>query len=165
MARCLVAAGGDADGPPWTGPEPGAIDVARVATLASSSEDPAQPLEHLLDGLAGPGGSRWVAACPDEAAQLVIEFDAPQTIGRLVCEAEETERERTPEVRVEASTDGGRTYCPVLVQAYTFSPRDATFRREDRLLNLRDVDWLRLTIVAHTGGSGAATLTSLRLFA
>ena len=93
---------------PRQGPEPGAIDVARVATLAYLSEDPAQPVEHLLDGRAGPGGSRWAAARLDEAAQLVIEFDAPQTIGRLVDEAEETERERTPEVRVEASTDGAR---------------------------------------------------------
>jgi hypothetical protein len=45
--------------------------------------------------------------------------------------------ERTQEVRVEVSSDHGRSYRQVLVQDYTFSPQ---------------------------GASGVATLTSLRLF-
>jgi hypothetical protein len=53
----------------------------------------------------------------------------------------------------------------VLVQEYTFSPRGATFQREDLRLDLRDVDRLRLTIVPNKRGSGAATLTSLQLSA
>jgi hypothetical protein len=46
----------------------------------------------------------------------VVEFDQPQTISRLVYEVEETMRERTQEVRVEASNDGGQTYRQILVQ-------------------------------------------------
>jgi hypothetical protein len=156
--RRLGAAGG-AD------PAPGALDLARLAVVAYSSEDPAHPVERLLDGRAGPGGSRWAAAVPDEPAQLVIEFDRPQAIARLVFEAEEAERERTQAVRVEASADGGRTYRQVLVQEFTFSPRGATFQREDLRLDLVGVDRLRLTIVPNKGGSGTATLTTLRLFA
>jgi hypothetical protein len=81
-----------------------------------------------------------------------------------VYEVEETERERTQEVRVEASTDGGQTYRQVLVQEYTFSPHGATFQREDLRLDLRGVDRLRLTVVPNKRGTGTATLTTLRLF-
>jgi hypothetical protein len=36
-------------------------------------------------------------------------------------------RERTQEIRVEVSEDGGRTYRQIVVQEYTFSPRGATY--------------------------------------
>jgi hypothetical protein len=146
-------------------PEPGLIDLSAAATLAYSSEHPAHPVEHLLDGRDGPGGSRWVGARTDTTERVVVEFDRPHPVSRLVYEAEETERERTQEVHVEASTDGGRTYRRVLVQEYTFSPGGATFQREDLRLDLEGVTNLRLTVVPDKHGSGVATLTSLRLFA
>lgn len=74
-------------------------------------------------------------------------------------------RERTQELRVEVSEDGGRTYRQLLVQEYNFSPRGATYQREEQRLNLHRVSHLRLTIVPNKNGSGTATLTSLRLFA
>src|ERR1700730_7401363 len=56
------------------------------------------------------------AVSPSEPGwHIVIEFDRPQTISRLVYEVEETRPsapkkcERTQEVRVEASEDGGRS--------------------------------------------------------
>jgi hypothetical protein len=91
------------------------VDIASCATTAYSSEDPARPVEHLLDGRSGPGATRWISARPDAIEQIVVEFDQPQTISRLVYEAEEALRERTQEVRVEVSDDGGRTYRQVLV--------------------------------------------------
>jgi hypothetical protein len=97
--------------------------------------------------------------------QIVVEFDQPQTISRLVYEVEEAVRERTQEVRVEVSEDGGRTYRQILVQEYSFSPGGATYQREEQRLNLHQVSHLRLTIVPSKNGSGTATLTSLRLFA
>jgi hypothetical protein len=148
-----------------TGSTPGPIDLAHSATIAYSSEDPAHPVEHLLDHRAGPGGSRWQSARPNVTEQLVIEFDQPQSIARLVYEVEETERERTQEVRIEASTDGGQTYRHVLVQEYTFSPHGATFQREDLRLDLPHVSRVRLTIIPNKHGTGTATLTSLQLFA
>ena len=78
---------------------------------------------------------------------------------------EETMRERTQEVRVEVSEDGGRSYRQILVQEYNFSPGGATYQREDQRVNLRQVTHLRLTIVPNKSGSGTATLTTLRLFA
>jgi F5/8 type C domain len=141
------------------------VDIASCATIAYSSEDPAHPVEHLLDGRSGPGATRWISARPDAIEQIVVEFDQAQTISRLVYEAEEALRERTQEVRVEVSDDGGRTYRQVLVQEYTFSPRGATYQREEQRLNLNQLSHLRLTIVPNKAGSGTATLTSLRLFA
>ena len=141
------------------------IDIAHCATIAYSSEDPAHPVENLLDGRSGPGGARWISARPDTAEHIVVEFDQPRSISRLIYEVEETTRERTQEVRVEASEDGGRTYRQILVQEYNFSPRGATFQREDQRVDLRQVARLRLTVVPNKSGSGPATLTTLRLFA
>ena len=142
----------------------GEIDLATSAVLAYSSEDPAHPVDHLLDRSSGPGSSRWLSARPDTIEHLVIEFDKPQSISRLIYEAVETERPRTQEVRVEASADGGDTYRQVLVQEYTFSPEGANFQREDLRLDLKNVSHLRLIIVPNKNGSGTATLSSLRIF-
>jgi hypothetical protein len=38
-------------------------------------------------------------------------------------------RERTQEVRVEASEDGGRSYRQILVQEYNSAPKGATYQR------------------------------------
>jgi F5/8 type C domain-containing protein len=143
----------------------GEIDIANCATIAYSSENPAHPVEHLLDGHGGTGATRWISARSDVTEQIVVEFDEPQTISRLVYEVEETMRERTQEVRVEVSGDEGRTYRQVLVQEYTFSPAGATYQREEQRLNLHQASHLRLTIAPNKSGFGTATLTSLRLFA
>jgi hypothetical protein len=94
-----------------------------------------------------------------------VEFDQPQTISRLVYEVEEALCERTQEVRVEVSEDGARTYRQIMVQEYNFSPRGATYQREEQRLNLHRVTHLRLPTVPNKNGSGTATLTALRLFA
>jgi hypothetical protein len=141
------------------------IDIASCATIAYSSEKPGHPVEHLLDGRPGPGGTRWISARSDVIEQIIVEFDQPQTISRLAYEVEEAVRERTQEVRVEVSEDGGRTYRQILVQEYTFSPGGATYQREEQRLDLLQTSHLRLTIVPNKNGSGTATLTALRLFA
>lgn len=141
------------------------IDIANCATIAYSSEDPAHPVEYLLDARSGPGATRWRSARPDVIELLVLEFDRPQAISRLLYEVEEAERERTQEVRVEVSEDRGRTYRQILVQEYTFSPRGATYQREEQRLNVHQASHLRFTIVPNKNGSGTATLTALRLFA
>ena len=95
----------------------------------------------------------------------MLAFDRPQSITRVVYAVEEAEHERTQEMHIEVSTDGGRTYRRIFVQEYTFSPRGAAFEREDLRLELENVTHLRLTLVPNKHGSGVAKLTSLRLFA
>ena len=85
------------------------LDIASCATIAFSSEDPAHPVEHLLDGRSGPGATRWMSARSNVIEQLVVEFDQPQTISQLVYEVEETTNERTQEVRVEVSGEAEHT--------------------------------------------------------
>lgn len=62
-----------------------------------------------------------MSARPDMIEQIVVEFDHPPTISRLVYEVEEAIRERTVEVRLKVSEDRGRTNHQLLVQEYTFS--------------------------------------------
>ena len=143
----------------------GEIDIAGCATIAYSSENPAHPVDHMLDGRCGPGATRWVSARPDTVEHIVVEFDRPQAISRLLYEVEETLRERTQEVRLDVSEDGGQSYRQILVQEYNFSPRGATYQREEQRFNLRQVTHLRLTLVPNKSGSGTASITALRLFA
>lgn len=142
----------------------GAIDLTRRATIAYSSEDSVHPIEHLVDEHSGRGSTFWAAAHPNSTERITLEFDEPQSLSRIVYEVEEREHERTQEVLVEVSSDGGVEFRHILVQPYTFSPQGATFQREDLRLNLSQVTHLRLTVVPNKDGTGTATLTSLRLF-
>src|SRR5438874_10685867 len=109
--------------------------------------------------------SHWASARTNATERIVLEFDRPQQISCLVYEVEECRQERTQEVRVEVSSDHGRTYRQVLVQEYTFSPQGAIFQHEELRLELPAITHLSLTIVPNKSGSGIASLTALRLFA
>jgi F5/8 type C domain len=143
---------------------PVGLDIAACAVLAFSSEHTTHRVENILDERTGPGGSYWSSERPDTTEELVIEFDAPQTLSRLLYEVEEAKFERTQEVRVDVSQDRGLTYRGLITQDYTFSPGGATFQREDLRLAATAVTHLRLTIVPNKNGHGTATLTSLRLY-
>jgi hypothetical protein len=82
----------------------------------------------------------------------------------LVFDAEEREVERTQQLTIEYSTDGGKAYRTALVQEYTFSPGGSTYQREDLRFDLHKVSHIRLIVVPNKGGSGSASLTSIRLF-
>ena len=140
------------------------IQVATQATIHYSSEDPAHPIEHLFDGASVRGATRWLSARPGTTQEIRLEFDEPQDITRLIYDVEEGQRERTQEVRMEFSSDGGKSYRTGFVQEYTFSPNGSTYQREDMRFDLRAVTHLRLIVVPNKGGTGTATLTSLRLF-
>lgn len=143
---------------------PDEIDIVGCAMIAFSSEDPAHPIEHALDGRSGRGASRWTSARADTEEHIGLEFDRPQLISRLAYEVEENLCERTQQVRADISEDGGRTYRQLFVQEYVFSPRGATYQREELRFAQARASHLRLTIVPNKNGSGTATLTSLRLF-
>lgn len=141
------------------------LNVPAGATIAYSSEEPAHPVDCMFDGRDGPGGTYWESARENTTETLLIEFDRRQTISRLIFEVEERERARTQEVRLEVSCDGGGSFRQLLVQEFVFSPRGATFQREDLRLGIEDASHIRLTIVPNKSGSGRARLTSLRHFA
>ena len=140
------------------------LDVKAGATVAYSSEQPDHPVDNIFDGRDGPHGTFWASASTDTTETILLEFDQPQNISRLIFEAEERRVERTQEVRLEVSSDGGNSFRQLLVQEFVFSPAGATFQREDLRLSAVGVSHLRLTIVPHKNGSGRAAITSLRLF-
>lgn len=142
---------------------PGAIDVAGVATVLVTSEAPDHPVDHAFDDRRGPGGSRWVAGGMGEQS-LILAFDAPQAIRRVVLEVEETEVARTQEIRLGASNDGGQTYRELLRQEFNFSPTGTTFEREDWAVDAGGTTHLRLAIWPDKGSVPCrATITSLVL--
>ena len=141
----------------------GQIDVVAVATVLVTSEDPDHPVDHAFDSQSGPGGTRWVAGGPGEQV-LILAFDDPQPIRRVMLEVEEREVARTQEVQLAVSGDGGRTYRELLRQEYNFSPPGTTFEREDWAVATEGVTHLRLQINPDKGDKpGRATITTLAL--
>lgn len=139
----------------------GAIDIAAAATVLVTSESPEHPVDHAFDDRRGPGGSRWVAGGPGEQT-LILAFDSPQAIRRIILEVEEPEVSRTQELQLALSCDGGQTYRELLRQEYNFSPPVMTFEREDWAVSADAVTHLRLWIKPDKGGKPSrATLTSL----
>jgi hypothetical protein len=141
------------------------LDIATRATLVYSSEDPAHPVEHVIDGRCGPGATCWASGRPDTTEWIALEFDNPERISCLIYEVEERQRERTQEVRIAVSSDHGRTQRQIIAQDFNFSPQGATFQHEELRLELQEITHLTLTIVPNKNGSGVATLTCLRIFA
>ena len=138
-------------------------DIASIATVLVTSEDPDHPIDHVFDGQRGPGASRWIAAQPGEQT-LILAFDAPQMIRKVLVEIEEPNISRTQEMDVSVSSDGGQTYRELVRQEYTFSPPGTSLEREEWSINADGVSHLRLRIKPEKGGKACrATLSTLAL--
>jgi hypothetical protein len=140
---------------------PGEINVVTAATVLVTSEDPEHPVDHAFDSHRGLGGTRWIAGEPGEQT-VIVAFDAPEAVGRVILEVEEPEVVRTQELQLAISSDGGRTYRDVLRQEYNFSPTGTTFEREDWAVSAAGATHLRLQVKPDKGDKPCrATLTSL----
>jgi len=143
---------------------PNEIDVRSTAQVCFSSEHAEHPIEHLFDGRAGAGASKWVAGRADQPETILFIFDQPQDIARCAFEAEERELARTQQVTAEYLLAEGDTFRKCFVQEFNFAPGGATYERELIDLNLRGVRRLRFTILADKSGRGVPSLTALRFF-
>src|SRR5438552_111631 len=134
---------------PSGSPPPGStMDIAAVASVLVTSEDPTHPIEHAFDGLAT---SRWISAEPGEQT-VIIAFDAAQAIRSVFVEVDEPEVSRTQEMELSLSVDGGRTYRHLLRQEYNFSPPDSSHETERWSIVADGVTHLRVTIKPDKGG-------------
>ena len=141
----------------------GEISIADVATVQVTSEEADHPIDNAFDHNRGPGGSRWIADGPGEQTVILL-FDSPQTIRTIGVEVEELAVNRTQELSVAVSSDGGRTYRELVRQEFNFSPPATTFERERWSTSEGAVTHLRLEIKPDKGGrAGRATLTALTL--
>jgi hypothetical protein len=137
-------------------------DIAAIAAVLVSSEDPDHPIDNAFDDRRGPGGSRWIAEEPGEQT-VIVAFDTPQTLRRISIEVEEPDVSRTQELAVSVSDDGGQTYRELVRQEYNFSP-GTTRELEEWSIRADRVSHLRLIIKPDKGGKlGRATLTTLAL--
>jgi hypothetical protein len=126
-----------------------------------TSEAADHPIDHAFDHHRGPGGSRWLAAEPGEQV-LILVFDTPQAISKIILEVEESEVSRTQELSVAVSCDGGQTYRELLRQEYTFSPPGTTFEHEEWTIAAEGVTHVQLVIKPDKGHTPCrATLTTL----
>jgi hypothetical protein len=141
----------------------GAIDITAVTTVIVTSEDPAHPIDHIFNYEDHTNSGRWVAATPGEQC-LILDFDTPQTIRQIVLAIEEREVQRTQELTIAISLDGGRSYQELIRQEYNFSPPGTTWERETWTVLAERVTHLRLKITPDKGGKPChATVTSLLL--
>ena len=149
--------------PKTSGGRAAAKDIARIATVLVTSEDAEYPIDHVFDHHGGRGASRWIAEQSGEQT-VILAFDVPQKILRVVVEVEETHIGRTQEMDVSISGDGGHTYRELVRQEYTFSPPGTTFEHEEWSVNAEDVSHFRLRIKPDKGDKVCrATLTTLLL--
>ncbi len=141
----------------------GAIDITAVTTVIVTSEDPEHPIDNIFNYEDHTSRGRWVAANPGEQC-LILDFDTPQTIRQIVLAIEEREVQRTQELTISFSTDGGRSYQELIRQEYNFSPPGTTWERETWSVLAKRVTHLRLQIKPDKGEKSChATVTSLLL--
>jgi hypothetical protein len=136
------------------------LDVAELAQVELTSEDPACPIDAALRPSPTPG---WRAAEPG-AQRIRLVFDHPQALHRLRLVFAEPQQTRTQEFVVRWSADGGQSYREVVRQQYTFSPPGTVHEVEDYQVLLDDVTHVELRIVPDIqGGDACATLQEMRL--
>lgn len=145
-------------------PSTGEMDIAAVASVVVSSEDPNHPVESAFDRNRGPGGSMWVAEDAGEQS-IVLAFNSPQAIRRIAIEVEEKQVARNQQVQLFVSRDQEFTYDPLLHQGFNFSPPGTTFEREQWNVDLNGITHLQLRITPDIAGKSCrARLTTLDLW-
>lgn len=137
--------------------------IPDIATVQVTSESETNPIDYAFDTSRGPGGTRWIAGVPGEQ-QIILVFDSPQLIHKILLEIEEPEVSRTQELAVSVSHDGGVTYRELVRQEFNFSPSGTSFERETWTVSAEAVTHFRLLIKPDKGNKPCrATLTSLVL--
>lgn len=140
------------------------LNITASACIVVTSESRDHPVQNAFDGHRGPGGSEWIAEGPGEQA-IVLVFDSPQTIRRILFEVEEEELARSQEVRLLISRNNGSTFDDLLRQGFNFSPPGTVFEREQWEVDIQEVTDFQVRIVPDTQGrSCRARLTALALW-
>jgi hypothetical protein len=155
MRKRLIPSPRDVSAPsqPW-------LDVAALAQVELTSEDPACPIDAALRPSPTPG---WRAAEPG-AQRIRLVFDHPQALHRLRLVFAESQQARTQEFVVRWSADGGQSYREIVRQQYTFSPPGTVHEVEEYQVPLQGVTHVELCIVPDIqAGDAYATLEEMRL--
>ena len=136
------------------------LNVAELAEVEITSEDPAHPIESALlpDRASG-----WRAAGPGQQTIRLL-FNHPQRLRRIWMNFVEPGTERTQEYVLRWSPDRGRSFRDIVRQQWNFSPQGTTNETEDHHVELSAVTVLELSITPDiSGGNALASLAQLRL--
>jgi len=136
------------------------LNVAELAEVEITSEDPAHPIESALlpDRASG-----WRAAGPGQQTIRLL-FNHPQRLRRIWMNFVEPGTERTQEYVLRWSPDRGRSFRDIVRQQWNFSPQGTTNETEDHHVELSAVTVLELSIIPDiSGGNALASLAQLRL--
>ena len=136
------------------------LNVAELAEVEITSEDPAHPIESALlpDRASG-----WRAAGPGQQTIRLL-FNHPQRLRRIWMNFVEPQTERTQEYVLRWSPDSGQSFREIVRQQWNFSPPSTTNETEDHHVELPAVTMLELSIIPDiSGGNAFASLAQLRL--
>jgi hypothetical protein len=121
-------------------PNAGWLDLAQIATVEVTSEDPRFPIESVFAG----GGSGWRAGQTGEQ-QIRLIFDEPVSLRRIQLRFEEPGTERTQEFILRWSAAHG-TGTEIVRQQWNFSPQGSITEVEDYAVDLESLSVLELAI-------------------
>jgi hypothetical protein len=141
-------------------PEGEWLDLAKVARVEVTSEDPKFPIEAALVSGKRPG---WRAA--QKGLQTIrIIFDQPTRLRRSRLEFSETQIARTQEFTLRWSTALSGPFTEIVRQQWNFSPQGSTVEIEDYQVNLDGVRVLELALKPDlTSAKAYATLDKWRM--
>jgi hypothetical protein len=135
------------------------IDLAQIATVEVTSEDPRFPIESVFTNSA----SGWRASQKGEQ-QIRLIFDHPLSVRRIQLHFLEPERERMQEITVRWSSSEGGKPKEIVRQQWNFSPAGSTSEVEDYEVDLNGVSELELVITPDlTHHEASATLAAWRV--
>jgi len=138
----------------------GRLDLERAATVEMTSEDKDFPIEAAFVSGNAQG---WRAATPGSQTIRLI-FDQPQTLKCISLIFEESESQRTQEIVLRWSRDGGSSFSEIVRQQWNFGPPESIREAEEYKVELPNVTVLELVIKPNIGGGDArASLKHLRL--
>ncbi len=136
------------------------LDLAAIAQVEVTSEDPAFPIENAF--LAGATGG-WKAASPGMQTIRLL-FDIPLHIAVVELLFVEESAARTQQFRLSWRSHKDGPAQEIVRQQYNFSQPNSTREKETYQVNLDGVWELELELVPDISGGGTfATLASLRV--
>lgn len=136
------------------------LDLAALADVEVTSEDPAHPIESALLSDTEQG---WRAH--ETGPQTIrLLFHAPQTVKRIDLVFREDGQQRTQEFVLRWSAAEGQARREIVRQQYNFSPPGTAIEHESYAVDLAGLSTLELAIDPDVGkGSALASLEALRL--
>ncbi len=116
-------------------------DLAAIATVEVTSEDPRFPIEMVFTA----GGAGWRAGQAGEQ-QIRLIFDEPISVRRIQLRFEEPETARTQEFVLRWSGAEGGPSREIVRQQWNFSPSGSVTEIEDYAVDLENLSALELAI-------------------